>query len=46
MQADMSDVAFYFREKTGITNLKDSDTLGVHLGEERLNVRHLSQLQT
>jgi len=41
----MRDVAFYFRKTTGITNLKDSSTADVHLGQEGLNVRHLSQLQ-
>ena len=42
MQADMRDVAFYFRKKTGIAKLKDSGIADVLLGGEGLSVRHLS----
>jgi len=41
MQADMRDVAFYFRKKTGIAKLKDSGIADVLLGGEGLSVRHL-----
>jgi hypothetical protein len=45
MQADMRDVAFYFRKKTGIAKLKDSGIADVLFGGEGLNVRHPSHLQ-
>lgn len=45
MQADMREVAFYFRKKTGIAKLKDSGIADVLLGGEGLSVRHLSYLQ-
>ncbi|KIM39008.1 hypothetical protein M413DRAFT_447366 [Hebeloma cylindrosporum] len=38
MQADMRDVAFYYRKKTGIAKLKDSGIADVLLGGEGLNV--------
>jgi len=39
MQADMRDVAFYYRKKTGITKMKDSGMADVVLGGEGLSVR-------
>jgi len=44
MQADMRDVAFYYRKKTGIAKIKDSGIADVLLGGEGLSVRHLSHL--
>jgi len=38
MQADMRDVAFYFRKKTGIPKLMDSGLADVVLGREGLTV--------
>jgi hypothetical protein len=38
MQADMRDVAFYFRKKTGIPKLTDSGLADVVLGGEGLTV--------
>jgi len=38
MQADMQDVAFYFRKKTGIPKLTDSGLADVVLGREGLTV--------
>jgi hypothetical protein len=39
MQADMRDVAFYFRKKTGIPKMVDSGLADVLLGGEGLTVR-------
>ena len=38
MQADMRDVAFYYRKKTGIPKMKDSGLADVLLGGEGLSV--------
>jgi Family of unknown function (DUF5923) len=38
MQADMRDVAFYYRKKTGIPKMSDSGLADVLLGGEGLNV--------
>ena len=38
MQADMKDVAFYYRKKTGIPKMSDSGIADVLLGGEGLNV--------
>jgi len=45
MQADMRNVAFYYRKKAGITKIKDSGIAEVLLGGEGLSVRHLPHLQ-
>lgn len=39
IQADMRDVAFYFRKKTGIPKLSDSGLADVLLGGQGLTVR-------
>jgi len=41
MQADMRDVAFYYRKKTGIPKMSDSGLADVLLGGEGLNVSGL-----
>jgi hypothetical protein len=38
MQADMRNVAFYYRKKTGIPKMSDSGLADVLLGGEGLNV--------
>lgn len=42
MQADMRDVAFYFKKKTGIPKLSDSGLADVVLGGEGLTVRNMT----
>src|SRR6266550_8939339 len=39
MQADIRDVAFYFRKKTGIPKMSDSGLADVQLGGQGLTVR-------
>jgi hypothetical protein len=41
IQADMRDVAFYFRKKGGIPKLTDSGLADVLLGGHGLTVRHV-----
>jgi Family of unknown function (DUF5923) len=44
IQADMRDVAFYFRKKSGIPKLTDSGLADVLLGGHGLTVRRLVPL--
>jgi Family of unknown function (DUF5923)/Protein of unknown function (DUF4449) len=44
IQADMRDVAFYFRKKSGIPKLSDSGVADVLLGGQGLTVRRLGSL--
>lgn len=46
IQADMRDVAFYFRKKSGIPRLTDSGLADVLLGGHGLTVRILGSLPT
>ena len=42
IQADMRDVAFYFRKKTGFPKLQDAGLADVVLGGQGLTVRSLA----
>ena len=46
MQADIRDVAFYFRKKTGIPKMSDSGLTNVFLGGNGLHVSSADRLRT